>query len=180
MISQKTPKQNAETTPKHFDPATSFWLLASSPDSKHVSTGISTSSSLQIHGSEQKTKMSRGKKSPWLLALGFWLNDKSFNHKGHGGTRRRGATTQTQDLRRRGGEETEDWREEKQLQHRGAGEEEPEDAVSGMENLRKKRRNLRLVIRSKPAALMICVLKFFEISNYKVPDYQSSHLSLSP
>ena len=89
---------------------------------------------------------------------------KAFNHKGHGGTRRRGATTQTQDLRRRGGEETEDWREEKQLQHRGAGEEEPEDAVSGMENLRKKRRNLRLVIRSKPAALMICVLKFFEIN----------------
>jgi len=71
MISQKTPKQNAETTPKHFDPATSFWLLASSPDSKQVSTGISTSSNLQIHDSEQKAKMSRGKKKP--LALGPWL-----------------------------------------------------------------------------------------------------------
>ena len=75
---------------------------------------------------------------------------------------RDGATTKTQDLRRRGGEETEDshpvtpkpgmpgtpdWREEKQLQHRGAGEEEPEGAGSGMEILRKKRRNLGLVIR---------------------------------
>src|SRR5215472_2113923 len=58
------------------------------------------------------------------------------------------ATAETQDLRRRGGEETEG-REEKQLQHRGAGEEEPEDAGSGMENLRKKRKNLRLAIRRR-------------------------------
>src|SRR5215471_19375261 len=71
--------------------------------------------------------------------------EKSTTEMGRGET-----TAETQDLRRRGGEETEDWREEKQLQHRGAGEEEPEDAGSGMENLRKKRKNLRLVIRSKP------------------------------
>src|SRR5215469_10544944 len=54
------------------------------------------------------------------------------------------ATAETQDLRRRGGEETEDWREEKQLQHRGAGEEEPEDAGSGMENLRKKTKKFEI------------------------------------
>ena len=61
----------------------------------------------------------------------------------HGDTAWR-ATTKTQDLRPRGTEDAEDWRDEKQLQHRGAGEEEPEDVGSGMENLRKKTKKFEI------------------------------------
>src|SRR5215468_748299 len=93
----------------------------------------------QLDGSSSSSGWKEAALGHWLLAL--TSPNPALRYRE---TRRSGATTKPQDLQRGGREETEDWREEKQLQHRGAGEEEPEGAGSGNENLRKKRRKFEI------------------------------------
>src|SRR5215470_10704209 len=71
-----------------------------------------------------------------IVAIDFWQNTSP---RRHGEAEPLPKTFDAEEK-----EETEDWREEKQLQHRGAGEEKPEDAGRGMENLRQKTKKLKI------------------------------------